>query len=132
MLSATLALDDASGDEVSYVSIVGAPGESRRIDAASTLTEPKLLVIKHTTSGKGADVVDRHLVQFSQTEEGAGGTPRTAVVNFTMAVPRDSAITSAMIYDLASNLIDLIADGSFSSSGIGGTTNLAALLRGEG
>lgn len=131
MLSATLTLDDASGDESSYVLVKNNGDGTQRLDSATTLSEPRMLIIKHSTNGSGSSAIDRHLVQFSQTEETAGGLAKTATVNFTMAVPRDSVITNQIVYDLVSNLIDFISDGGFTSSGIAGTTNLAALLRGE-
>lgn len=132
MFTETLTLDDASGDDVVYALILnGANDGSKRIDTASTLSEPGVLQIKHSVSGSGPNAIDRHLVQLSRTKISAG-VPRTLTVNFTVAVPRDVAITNQLVFDAVSNLVDFISDGSFSSSGIGGTTNLVSLLRGEG
>jgi len=104
---------------------------SNRINTATTLSEPTSLVIKHSKSGNGPNTVDRHLVQFSVTQIDDEGVPRTAIVNFTMAIPRSEALTFANVTDIVSNLIDFISDGSFSGSGIGGTVALTALVRGE-
>lgn len=130
-LTDTLTLDDATGDETSFVLLYRDQNGTKRVDSASTLSEPRTCVIKHSSSGTGTNIVDRHLVQFTQLEQDAAGVDRTAIVNLTLAVPRSSVITNAIVIDLVSNLIDLIADGSFSSAGIGGTTNLTALLLGQ-
>lgn len=127
----TLTLDDASGDDTVYVKLSQDSTGTRRLNSASTSAEPSALVIKHTSSGAGVNAVDRHLVQFSQTKLDANDIPRSAIVNFTMAVPRATVITSAMVIDLVSNLIDLISDGTFGPTGIGGTVALTQLLRGE-
>jgi len=127
----TLTLDDATGDDTVYVKQTSDTTGTRRFNTATTNAEPGSLVIKHTSSGAGVNAVDRHLVQFSLTKLDANDIPRNAIVNFTMAVPRATAITSAEVIDLVSNLIDLISDGSFSAAGIGGTVALTQLLRGE-
>jgi len=131
MLTSTLTLDDASGDEVTYALISQDATGSVRRDTATTNAEPGSLTIRHSRAGKGPNVIDRHLVQFARTEIDSNGVPRTAIVNFTMAVPQSTVFTNAEIIDLVSNLIDLIADGGFTSSGIAGTTALTQLLRGE-
>lgn len=127
----TLTLDDATGDAITYALVGRDLNGSTRINTATTAAEPSNFVVKHSKSGTGSGVVDRHLVQVTKTLNDSTGVPRTAIVNFTLAVPRNSVITSAMVIDLVSNLIDFIADGGFSDTGIGGTVNLTALLRGE-
>lgn len=127
----TLTLDDATGDPVVYALVGRDLNGSSRIDTATTATEPSNLVIKHSKSGANSNVVDRHLVQVSKTLSDSAGVSRTAIVNFTVAVPRSAVITQAMVFDMISNLIDFISDGGFSDTGIAGTTALTALLRGE-
>jgi hypothetical protein len=130
-LTATQTLDDASGDAVTYSLIGEDKTGSIRMDSATTLTEPRKLEIKHSSSGKGADVVDRHLVQASHLKVAGTGQTRTAVVNLTLAVPRDSVITATIVQDLLAAIIDLITDGGFGDSGFVGVTNLSAIMRGE-
>lgn len=127
----TLTLDDATGDAVEYALVGRDLNGSSRINTATTATEPSNFVIKHSKSGSGSNMVDRHLVQVSKTLSDSAGVSRTAIVNFTMAVPRSSVITQAHVIDMVSNLIDFIANGGFSDTGIAATTNLTALLRGE-
>lgn len=127
----TLTLDDTDGTDTVYALQGRDLSGSSRINVATTASEPSLLVIKHSKSGANANIVDRHLVQFSTTDNDSDGIPRTAIVNLTLAVPRSQNITTTMITDLVSNLIDFVADGGFTSSGIAGTTALQALLRGE-
>jgi hypothetical protein len=104
---------------------------SKRLDLTTTLAEPRTLEIKHSSSGKGGDAVDRHLVSASSLVLNTAGVPRRATVNLTISVPRDSSITAAAVRDLVSVIVDLISDGGFSGSGLAGTTNLDAILRGE-
>lgn len=125
----TLTLDDASGDDVSYSKIAPLGGGSRRIDTATTAAAPAILAVKHSASGKGVDTIDRHLVSFTRTVADSNGVPRTLTVNFTVAVPRNAAITSQMIYDQVSNMVDFIMSGGFTT--MASTANIDALLRGE-
>lgn len=127
----TLSLDNAAGAEATFVLLSRDATGTRRLDNSSTPAEPRACVIKHTTSGVGQAAVDRHLVQFSITKLDAETIPRTGIVNLTLTVPRATVITSAMIYDLVSNVVDLISDGGFTESGLAGTVALAQLVRGE-
>lgn len=124
-----LVLDDVSGDDVTYRRTSSDSQGTTRIDIATTLQEPAFLRIRHQTTGKGGDAVDRHLVQFERTKLDANGTPRTLTVNFTMAVPRSTAITSALVQDQVMNLLDLLASGGLAS--LASTANIDSLLRGE-
>lgn len=129
--AATQTLDDASGDDVVYALVGQDLTGSKRLNTATNLAEPGLMVIKHSAQGVGSAAVDRHLVQFAQTKLNTAGLPRTAIINLTISVPRDSIITSTIVDDMVANLVDFIADGGFSGSGFAGVTNLAALKRGE-
>jgi hypothetical protein len=130
-LTDTLTLDGASGVEASFV-LQGRDNQgSRRIDSASTLTEPRLLTVKHSKTGTGANAIDRHLIQFTRTELDAATIPRTATVNLTIAVPQSSVFSAAEIQDMVAYLVDLISDGGFTGSGFAGVTNLGAILRSE-
>lgn len=131
MLTSTLLLDDASGDEITYVLISQDATGTVRLNSASTNAEPQALSVKHSKSGSGINTVDRHLIQLSKTVLDANSVARTAIVNFTMAVPQATVITNAMVIDLVANLIDLISDGGFSAAGMAGTVALTQLLRGE-
>jgi len=131
MLTANLTLDDASGDAVAYNLQAYLPDGARRIDTASTPSEPRVLEIKHTTSGTGANTVDRHLVSVSSTKLDSAGIPRKGIVNLTFTQPRSTTISNADIFDLFAAIVDLCADGGFSDSGFTGTTNATAILRGE-
>lgn len=129
--SATQTLDDASGDDVVYALTGQDLTSSKRFDTGSTVSEPGLMTIKHSVQGVGSAATDRHLVQFTRTKLTTAGVPKTAIVNLTIAIPRDSVITSTIVDDLVANLVDFIADGGFSGSGFAGVTNLTALKRGE-
>jgi hypothetical protein len=127
--SSDLVLDDASGDDITYRLTGTTANGSKRIDIATTLAAPAFLNINHAVSGKGADAVDRHLVQFQRTIVDSAGTPRTLTVNFTVAAPRSSAITSTVIKDQINNLLDLMSDGALTT--LATSNNIDSLLRGE-
>jgi len=127
MFDATLTLDDASGDDVVYVLNKQDGTGSERMDQASSLAEPAVLRIKHSVTGKGLDAVDRHLVQIARTEA-SDGSSATAIVNFTVTVPRSSLITSQIIFDMTANLLDFLMAGGLTTLT---TTNVAKLLLNE-
>jgi len=129
MFTNDLTLDDKSGDDVVYRLFRSDSTGTQRIDVATTLAEPSLLVIKHSTSGKGAAAIDRHLVQLSKTVQDTNGLSVSLVCNFTLQVPRNAVVTSQMVYDQVCNLADFLVDGQLTS--VTTTTNLDALLRGE-
>jgi len=126
--SANLTLDDASGDDVVY-SLIKTNGDgTTRIDTASTLALPGQMSIKHSVTGKGPSAVDRHLVQFSRTVS-ASPADVQVVANFTLAVPRNVAVTQEILFDMLYNMYDFLLDGSAPAQTSG--ANVIALLRGE-
>jgi hypothetical protein len=131
MLTQNLALDNSTGVETTFNLQKYLPDGALRIDAASTLTEPKCLEIRHTASGKGAAIIDRHLLSAYAVKADDAGAPVKATVNFTISAPRNAVFSNSDIFDLVSYVIDAVSDGGFSGSGLAGTTNLLALLRGE-
>lgn len=128
MLANDITLDKKDGTDVVYRLINQDGTGSRRIDVTTNLAAANLMTIRHSAQGKGADAVDRHLIQFSKTVQGSAA-PRTLTVNFTVSVPRDTAITAAMVRDEICNLVDFLADGSISS--LSTMDNVDAILRGE-
>ena len=130
MLADSITLDAVDGTDVVYKLIRSSANGTTRIDVATNLSAPALMDIKHETRGKGADQVDRHLVSLSRSIVDSTGVLRTATVNFTVAVPRSAAVTSTIVKNLISNMIDFMADGSIAS--LATTANIDALLRGEG
>lgn len=124
-----LVLDDASGDDVTYRLVSSDNTGTKRIDIATTLAAPAHLAIRHSVAGKGADIVDRHLVQFTRTIVDTNGSPRTLTVNLTLAVPRSSVITSQIVKDQIMNLLDLMSDGALTT--LATSANIDSLLRGE-
>jgi hypothetical protein len=129
-LTADLTLDDASGDDVVFKRRRSLPNGSNWINAASTLSEPHVLEILHNETGKGSDVIDRHLVRQEKTVLDSAGVPRKATLNITLAVPRSSAITSQIIYDMVGVTLDLLTDGAL-AAGLSDTDFISQLLRGE-
>jgi len=125
-------LDARDGSNQTYALIGADAVSSKRIDTASTLAEPKLLAVKHSTAGVGAAAVDRHLVQVTTTKTNTAGVPRTGTVNMTIAMPRDVVITENDILDCVANIVSLVCGGAFSATtGFSSTTAITQLLRGE-
>jgi hypothetical protein len=127
-----LSLENAFNAANSFVRTFQGPNGSEFIDSASTATEPRGLKIKHQVSGKGSEAVDRHLIQFYYTKLDAETLPRTGVVNTTLAVPRSAIITPTIMYNLLSNMIDLLTAQQWAGLQAGMTTTwVDKLLRGE-
>lgn len=128
MLANDLTLDKADGTDVVFRLVSQDQSGTRRIDIASSLALPATLVIKHSTTGKSPNVVDRHLVQLNKTVPTALGSV-TLNANFTLTVPRDSAVTSVIVHDVVSNMLDFLSDSAL--TGFPATANVDAILRGE-
>jgi hypothetical protein len=128
MLANDQTLDNANGTDVVYRLVSQNQDGTRRIDIASTLALPSVLSIKHSTSGKPPNVVDRHLIQVSKTVATALGTA-TLNANFTLTIPRDTAVTTTMVHDVVSNILDFLSDSAL--TGFASTANVDAILRGE-
>lgn len=128
MLANDLTLDKADGTDVVYRLTQNMPDGTRRIDIASTLALPATLVIKHSTTGKAPNVVDRHLVQLNKTLATATGSV-TLNANFTLTIPRDAVVTNLEVHNVIANMLDFLLDATLSTD----TTfvNVDALLRGE-
>lgn len=101
---------------------------SRRIDVASSLALPSTLTIKHSLTGKSPAIIDRHLISLSKTVAAAIGSA-TMTANFTLAIPRDAAITALIIHDVIANFLDFLNDGAVTT--YSNTLNVDAVLRGE-
>lgn len=129
-LAADLVLDDADGTDITFRRTASLPSGSDWIDIATTLSEPGRMKLNHSTQGKGADAVDRHLVQFTRVKLDATGIPRTLTLNFTLAVPRASVITQQIVFDAVGNLLDLLSNQALTTP-LSDTTSIAQLLRGE-
>lgn len=131
MLTSNLTLDNSGGAATEYHLQTYLTDGSRRINIASSLSQPEVLEIKHSSSGKGATTVDRHLVSAFKTVNNGAGVPLKGGVNLTFNLPRDPAFDPEFIFDLLSVIVDLVTDGGFGDSGMTGNTTATAILRGE-
>lgn len=125
-----LVLDDADGTDVTYRLRSRDLNGSQRIDVATNAQNPGLLSIRHSSTGKGLEAVDRHLVSLTRTLTDTVGKQVTLTVNFTLAVPRNSVITNQIVYDAVGNVLDLLTDGAL-TAGLSDTDAISSLLRGE-
>lgn len=125
-------LDGRAGADQTYALLSQSESGTRRLDTASTPAEPKSLVIKHSVAGSGLNAIDRHLIQVSTTKLDTAGVPRVGIVNLTMSVPRNTAITQTMIEDALANIVNLVCAGAFSTTtGFASNSVITQILRGE-
>jgi hypothetical protein len=93
-------------------------------DSNSTISNPRTLRISHQNANS-ATGTDRHLVQFSRTDDDANEVPYTGTVHAVFALPREG-VTSANLkleWEKLKNLIDASIDeiiGGFMPSDGGG------------
>lgn len=128
MLANDITLDKKDGTDVVFKLIRNNQDGTMRLDSASSLALPNMLVIKHSVTGKSPNQVDRHLIQINKGVQSSTGIV-TANLNFTLTVPRDAAVTPTIIHDMVSHLVDFLQDGAV--TGLATTANLDAILRGE-
>jgi hypothetical protein len=126
----TLAGHDGTVTEFALVGYT--PDGSRRIAENSSLSEPHMLEIKHSTSGGNGSQIDRHLISLARTRLNTAGVPRKAVVNLTLSVPRDTIITKTDIYNLVSQVVSFMVGGGWTyESGFPDKEKVDQMLRGE-
>lgn len=116
--AATLTLKDRAAANQTFVRLKSDNSQVSYGLQTANLSTPTLLTIGHqmTNSPTGSD---RHLVKVSKTVLDSSNKQVTAVLNFTLAVPR-TAITRNDVDDMIAELKEFLA-----------TANVDALLRGE-
>lgn len=91
---------------------------SERVDVASDRVYPQVLRVKRTP-GTGSKPVDRYLVQVARTVATATSS-EVEIANFTLALPRNSAVTTTHAKDLCSFVKEFLTP-----------ENIEALIRGS-
>lgn len=130
MLATTITLDDASGDDVVFNQVLSQiPGEVRRIDPTKPTNEPRMLLIRQSTQGKGSTLADRRNISFLETVRATNGVSSTGSVSISIVIPREGAVTEQIMLDLIAMSIDFLSSGAL--TGLSDTTTARALLRGE-
>jgi len=122
----TISPDNLSSVSTNLVTwnVIDASGKlRRRLNGATTISEPEHMVINHFVQGSesAGNLADRHLLQFSRVEKDAAGKAYTMTFNGTLLVPRTTLFTSAE----ARRLVNLAANFMMTS------TNLDRFLTGE-
>lgn len=120
MFASTITINDSAAAAKSFVQVNTQDG-TRRLDNGTSLSAPRAMLIKHTSSGAGSKVVDRHLLSFTHTLVDSAGIPYTATANLTIAVPRNSTVTATNVKDLWYFIKNFLTDA-----------NLTSVLLGEG
>ena len=116
--ASTLVLKDRAAANVNYVRLKSDASQVVYGLQSAPLNTPTLLTIGHqmTSSPTGSD---RHLVKIARTVLDSSNKPCTAVMNFTLSIPRVGVVRND-IDDIIAGLKEFLA-----------TANVDALLRGE-
>lgn len=95
----------------------------RRKNAATSISDPELLVINHFLQGSEAagTLADRHLIQTSRVERDTLGKPYVCVANLTLTVPRVGLFSDAEVLRQVNLLANLA----------GASGRLASILAGQ-
>lgn len=114
----TIVLKDRAAANVNYVRLKADASQVTYGLQTATLNAPTLLTIGHqmTSSPTGSD---RHLVKIARTVLDSSNKPCTAVMNFTLSVPRVGVVRNDLD-DIIAGLKEFLA-----------TANVDSLLRGE-
>jgi hypothetical protein len=120
MFADNITIADAAAANKTFAKISQSGNESVRIDTATTLADPRTMVIRHTTTGKGDTLSDRHNVLFIRKARNAAGVEVSISCSVAETVPRDETL-AAEVDDLA----------AFALNWYGVAGNRTALRRGE-
>lgn len=87
---------------------------TERIDQATTQAEPRLMVIKHSMTGKkgSSSQTSRHLVSFQYTKKSSLGVLQNLVLNTTLSWPDDGTFVRADVDHLIAFLKNWIGVGA--------------------
>jgi hypothetical protein len=127
MLSQTIVLKDNAAADVTFATVGYPANGADRVDIASTTTSKGALTIRHSTQGKGDQLADRHLVQFSRTNSDLTGSG-SVIVNLTITKSQNSLVDAADVYDALHEMLDLIATMGTATLD---TSLIDQILRGE-
>lgn len=108
MSQITLIVDDQT---VVYDMVSLSQKEAIYRDTSSELSQPRTIRVAHTPTSK-SDGVDRHLVQFSRTDDNAESIPFTGSVHVVIAMPREGVAKGDMLMEWEK--LRLLLDTKFS------------------
>lgn len=111
-LSGSLSLNNNAAAAKTFVTNESKGQRVQRIRNDTTSATPCLLVIDHSTQGKGADATNRHLMQVTHTVNDLNGIPRTVIVNLTVTIPVALNTGVDMAKDAVSFIVDLVTGAS--------------------
>jgi len=120
MFSQDLVLADAAAANKTFKLVFQDGAETRRIDSATDLTNARMMIIRHQTSGRNGITINRHNVLLSKKLESAEGDPLLPSVSVAISVPEDVLVTQGVIDDLIAFAKNFLT-----------VANTTSLLRGE-
>jgi hypothetical protein len=104
----TLAGDASSSRIYSWKSPIS-PGGILRINSSAPVGLPETLSVNHTESKQGGLPLDRHLVRLDLSKSTALGVVVRGSFYVVMEVPRDPIFTAAMLKDMKTQMVNLLA-----------------------
>lgn len=120
MFSQNLTIADAAAANKTFNLVFQDGFETRRIDSSTDLTNSRMMIIRHQTSGKNGITTNRHNLLFTKKLESADGDTLIPSVSVAISVPEDAVVTQGVIDDLIAFAKNFLTVG-----------NTTSLLRGE-
>jgi hypothetical protein len=108
----TLAGDSSSSRVYSWKSPIS-PGGILRVNSSAPVGLPETLSVNHTEGKKGGLPLDRHLIRLDLAKANGSGAVVTASFYVVMEVPRDPIITAAMLKDMRTQMVNLLATAGY-------------------
>lgn len=97
-MSDTITINDGAGN-VTYTQLSLTSKEGLYRDVTSSLSNPRICRVSHETA-KSNDGSDRHLVQFTRTDDDADGNPYMGSVHIVISAPREGVSQSDLQAEL--------------------------------
>jgi hypothetical protein len=117
MFSSDIVLVDAAAANKTFVSVVTPGGKStlyKRVDSASTLSEPRTFSLDHQVSTVKGFPVARHLSQMTHVKKNATtGLYEPCTVNITTTIPLSGVFSVADAYDLVALQKSFLSSANF-------------------
>lgn len=111
--TADIAINDNSAASHTFSFVATSGSKTVRKDGTRSIGEPLVMTVNHESSGKGASLVERHLVRFDLTSLDTDGvTAKTGSVHCVITVP-GSVITAAEMQDLRAFVVNYLTSANF-------------------
>ena len=129
MLANEIVLDSQAGSDTTF-RVLRIDGDmTTRRKVGTTPANAVDMVIKHQTSGKGIEAVDRHNITFTRKGFTSTGKPLLQSVSITLTQPQSPDAIIQDLLDLVVYAADFVTDGAIAS--VTTMDNVKAITNGE-